>query len=136
MTIQNILSRLEKVRPAGERKYRCPCPVHAGKHFNMMISERTDGSVGVHCFVCGASGTELMEILGLPMKELFAEDSEYVMPVINSKMREQKLEDQVVLDIAKSAAESGTRLTLEDKRRIRLARHRIASIENLEQQAE
>lgn len=136
MTMQNILARLDKVRPAGERKYRCPCPVHSGKDFNMMLSERSDGSVGVHCFVCGATGTELMEMLGLPMKELFAEDSDYVRPVINSKMRQEKLEDELVLDIAKSAAESGQRLSLEDKRRIRLARHRIASIENLEQQAE
>ena len=100
----------------------------------MMISERRDGSVGVHCFVCGATGTELMEVLGLPMKELFAEDSEYVRPIVNTKMREQKLEDEIVLDIAKSATETGTKLSLEDKRRIRLARHRIASIENLEQQ--
>tara|TARA_R100000951_G_scaffold71345_1_gene60111 strand:- start:638 stop:1045 length:408 start_codon:yes stop_codon:yes gene_type:complete len=134
VTVQNVLARLDKVRTAGESKWRCPCPVHAGKDFNMMISERRDGSVGVHCFVCGATGTELMEVLGLPMKELFAEDSEYVRPIVNTKMREQKLEDEIVLDIAKSATETGTKLSLEDKRRIRLARHRIASIENLEQQ--
>ena len=134
MTIHNVLAKLDKYRPAGESKWRCPCPVHNGNDFNMMLSERRDGSVGVHCFVCGATGTELMEVLGLPMKELFAEDSGYVRPAVTTKMREQKLEDEIVLDIAKSATEIGQKLTLEDKRRIRLARHRIASIENLEQQ--
>lgn len=129
MTVDSILNALPKTRPAGERKWRAPCPVHQGKDFNMMLSERSDGSVGVHCFVCGATGIEVVEALGLPVKELFAEDTSYQPPKINRKMREQAMEDEMVLMIASNPNQ---KLTLEDKRRIRLARHRLAAISALE----
>lgn len=128
MTIEAILNRLDKHRRVGENKYRAPCPVHQGKDLNMMLSERSDGSVGVHCFVCGATGMEVVEALGLPVKELFAENTEYVPPKITSKMRQQEAEDEIVLLIAKNADQ---KLSLDDKRRIRLARHRLASISAL-----
>lgn len=128
MTIEAILDRLDKYRQIGEKKYRAPCPVHQGKNLNMMISERSDRSVGVHCFVCGATGMEVVEALGLPVKELFAENSEYVPPRVTSKMRQQEAEDEIVLMIAKNTDE---KLSLEDKRRVRLARHRLASISAL-----
>ena len=94
-----------------------------------MLSERSDGSVGVHCFVCGATGIEVVEALGWPVKELFSEDTDYQPPKINRKMREQAMEDEMVLMIASNPNQ---KLTLEDKRRIRLARHRLASISALE----
>ena len=129
MTIETILNALPKIRPTGERKWRAPCPVHQGKDLNMMLSERNDGSVGVHCFVCGATGIEVVEALGLPVKELFAEDTDYKPPKINRHMREQALEDEMVLMIANNPNQ---KLTLEDKRRIRLARHRLAAISAME----
>ena len=128
MTIEAILNRLDKYRPSGDNKYRAPCPVHQGKDLNMMLSERSDGSVGVHCFVCGATGIEVVDALGLSIKELFADDNDYRPPVINRKMREQEAEDEIVLMIAKN---NDQKLSLEDKRRIRLARHRLAAISAL-----
>jgi hypothetical protein len=134
MPVNNILNRLDKVVPAGESKWRCACPVHNGKDRNMMISERTDGSVGVHCFVCGATGTELMETLGLPMKELFSPDSTYIRPTVTKKMEQELLEDELVLLMAQRADEDGTKLSLEDRRRVRLARHRASSIQAMKQE--
>ena len=129
MTIETILNALPKTRTAGDHKWRAPCPVHQGKDLNMMLSERSDGSVGVHCFVCGATGIEVVEALGLPVKELFADDSGYQPPKINRQMKQQAMEDEMVLMIANNPNQ---KLTLEDKRRIRLARHRLASISAME----
>ena len=127
MTIQTILSKFDKVRNAGTDKYRVKCPVHNGKDFNMLISERSDLSVGAHCFVCGAQGPELVQALGLPMKEIFAPESEYVRPVVTKKMEQEALEDAIVLDIAKDQQH----LSLADKRRIRLAKARLERINEL-----
>ena len=134
MTAQAILNHCDKVRNAGQDKWRIPCPSHGGKGFNMMISERSDGSVGAHCFVCGANGVDLIESLNLPMKELFAPDSEYQRPVVTKKMQTQAQEDEAVLMVAKGYKERGERMTLEDKRRVRLAKARLEGIQQLQAQ--
>lgn len=131
MTIQNVLARLDRVVPSGKDRWRAPCPVHNGKDRNLMISERSDGSVGAHCFVCGATGPQLCDALGLPLKEIFAPDSEYVRQPYSAKMREQELEDSMVLTIAESDQKSGKRLSWEDKKRIRLAKARLEGINSL-----
>ena len=134
MTAQAILNHCDKVRNAGQDKWRIPCPSHGGKGFNMMISERSDGSVGAHCFVCGANGVDLIESLNLPMKELFAPDSEYQRPLVTKKMQTQAQEDEAVLMVAKGYKERGERMTLEDKRRVRLAKARLEGIQQLQAQ--
>lgn len=134
MTAQTILNHCDKVRNAGQDKWRIPCPSHGGKGFNMMISERSDGSVGAHCFVCGANGVDLIEALNLPMKELFAPDNDYQRPVVSKKMQTQAQEDEAVLMVAKGYKERGERMTLEDKRRVRLAKARLEGIQQLQAQ--
>ena len=134
MTIQAILNNCDKVRSAGKDKWRVPCPAHGGKGFNMMISERSDGSVGAHCFVCGANGVDLVESLNLPMKELFSPNDDYERPVVTKKMQTQAQEDEAVLIVAKGYKDRGERMTLEDKRRIRLAKARLEGIQQLQAQ--
>lgn len=131
MTIQTILNQFDKVRNAGQDKYRVQCPVHNGKGFNMLISERSDRSVGAHCFVCGAQGPELANALGVSIKEIFSPDSDYVPQPYNSKVREQELEDTMVLSIAEADEQNGKRLSWEDKKRIRLAKARLEGINAL-----
>lgn len=128
MTIQTILGSLDKVATAGQSKWRAACPVHGGTHRNLMVSERSDGSVGAHCFVCGADGVALCNSLGLPIAEIFAPDSQYERPIITNQMKQQMLEDELVLSIAQADEERGKRLSLEDKRRVRLAEARIEGI--------
>ena len=129
MPVDNILARLEKVQPSGQDKWRAVCPVHGGKHRNLMVSERPDGSVGVYCFVCGASGVDLMETLRMPVSEIFSPDSNYARPVVTKRMTQQRLEDDLVLMIAENDKANGRKLSLEDKKRVRLAKHRISGID-------
>jgi hypothetical protein len=125
MPVDNILNSVSKVRNSGQDKWRIPCPVHNGKGFNMSIKECADGTVLAHCFVCGADGPKLVEALGLPLSEIFPPDREYIRPVYTKKMQQEALEDEIVLSIANGAEN----LTLEDKRRIRLAKARLEGIE-------
>ena len=128
MSVHNILQRLERVQQAGKSRWRAPCPVHQGKDRNLIVSERTDGSVGAHCFVCGAGGPELVEALGLPIKEIFSPDSDYVRPAVTAKMYEEKLADEMVMLMYNQEIRAGRRVSWEDKKRVRLAQARLEGI--------
>lgn len=127
MTVETILNRFDKVRNSGQDKWRVPCPVHNGKDFNMSIKECADGTVLAHCFVCGADGPALCEALGLPLAEIFPPDNRYIKPVITKKMQQEALEDEFVISIASQQR----KLTLEDKRRLRLAKARLEGIDQI-----
>lgn len=129
--IDTILSRLNRVVSAGKDKWRAPCPVHQGEDRNLMISERSDGSVGAHCFVCGADGPALCDALGISLKEIFAPDSDYRPQAYNSKIKAQELEDTMVVTIAESDQRSGRRLSFYDKQRLRLAKARLEGIKEI-----
>jgi hypothetical protein len=125
VSIDNILGSLDNVRKSGNAKWRAPCPVHKGKDRNLMISERSDGSVGCYCFVCGAGGPDVMQSLGLDLKEIFAPDSKYERPVITKKMQEEETMDRLVIEMAKVNPPK----TLEDTRRVQLAQARLEGIQ-------
>jgi len=127
MTVQTILSHFDKVRNSGQDKWRVPCPVHNGKDYNMSIKECSDGTVLAHCFVCGADGPKLVEALGLSMSEIFPPNQDYIRPVLTKKMQQEALEDEIVLSIANQSRT----LSLEDKRRVRLAKARLEGIQQI-----
>lgn len=125
MSIDNILNSLDRVRKSGRNKWRAPCPVHGGKDLNMIISERSDGSVGAHCFVCGANGVDLVDNLALDRSEIFAPDSEYKKPVITRQMLEEEQMDRVILAMAENTPPQ----TLADKRRVKVAQARLEGLD-------
>jgi len=127
MTVQTILSHFDKVRNSGQDKWRVPCPVHNGKDYNMSIKECSDGTVLAHCFVCGADGPKLVEALGLSMSDIFPPNQDYIRPVLTKKMQQEALEDEIVLSIANQSRT----LSLEDKRRVRLAKARLEGIQQI-----
>lgn len=125
MSIDTILNKFERVRKSGRNKWRVPCPVHGGKDFNMIISERSDGSVGAYCFVCGGSAVDVANHYGLDLKEIFAPDSDYKAPVITRQMLEDEQMDRMILAMAENTPPQ----TLADKRRVKMAQARLEGIE-------
>lgn len=128
MSIEVILNALPKYRKSGD-KYRAPCPVHDGKDFNLMLSERSDGSVGAYCFVCGSTGLAVVDALSVDRKELFPPESDYQRPVITREMQTTYAQDQMI--IAMCNAKPYDSLSLSDKRRLKLAKARVEGIEEL-----
>ena len=121
--IDDILPHLEKVRRSGKGYTAC-CPVHGDKSPSMSITEK-DGKVLAHCFACGASGGDLVEALGLPMGLLFSD--EYTRPRgLTPKQKEEMLQDKFVIEMADQAK------TYADYKRVRLARERLAFLQELE----
>lgn len=128
MSIEAILNALPVYKNYG-KKFRAPCPVHDGKEMNLMISERTDGSVGAHCFVCGANGLAVVDALGVDRKELFPPDDGYRPQAMTREMRVTYGQDQLVIAMAERIPEEA--MTLEDRRRLKLAKARVEGIESI-----
>ncbi len=72
MSVDNLLLRLDKVKPVGKCRWLACCPAHADKSPSLSIRELDDGRVLVHCFG-GCSSYSVLEAIGLTINDLFPE---------------------------------------------------------------
>jgi len=68
--IENVLSRLTKVRQRQPGQYSAQCPAHADKGPSLSVRETTEGAVLVHCFA-GCTVGEIAGAVGLDLSDLF-----------------------------------------------------------------
>lgn len=68
--IENIKSRLEKVRQRQPGQYSACCPAHADKGPSLSVRETPEGSVLLHCFA-GCEVSEIVSAMGLELHDLF-----------------------------------------------------------------
>ena len=124
--VEELLDKLEKVRPTGKDKWTACCPVHGDKHPSMSIAEK-DGRVLCHCFSCGANGLDVVEALGLPKSVLF--EKELPKGHIPERLKEEVSVDRLVIEGAKQMEKNGKPLSYNDFKRLRLAKSRIEAYE-------
>lgn len=67
--LQNILSRLQKVKKVGNGWQAC-CPAHADRDPSLRVDEGRGGRVLLNCFA-GCSPQEIVKAIGLEMTDLF-----------------------------------------------------------------
>ncbi len=70
MTIENLLSRLDKVRNRGGGKWMASCPCHTDKTPSLAIKE-DGGTILLHCFSQQCSPQEICSSIGIEITELF-----------------------------------------------------------------
>mgnify|MGYP000973505646 CR=1 FL=1 len=128
--VEEILSRLEKVKANGTRKWTACCPVHGDRSPSMSIKEESDGKVLCYCFACGAKGVDVVNALGLPVGALFGEESPQYQKGewFKDKLLEQQASDELFQDLYQKHAPVKEYVSLADKRRERKARHRLEGI--------
>jgi len=68
--IENVLSRLDKVRQRQHGQWSARCPSHDDKSPSLSIRETPEGAVLLHCFG-GCAVDEIVGALGLEMSDLF-----------------------------------------------------------------
>ena len=69
-TVDNLLSRLDRVKQTKPDSWMACCPAHADRSASLSIREIDDGRILVHCFA-GCSVHEVIGAAGLSMDELF-----------------------------------------------------------------
>lgn len=72
MTIENVLSRLSKVKKTGKDKWLACCSAHQDKSPSLAIKLESDGRILLHCFA-GCSADDVIAAIGLEFSELFPE---------------------------------------------------------------
>ena len=72
MTIEDVLQRLEGVRPRGAGKWSARCPAHEDKSPSLSIAEGNDGRILLHDFA-GCSPLNIVAALNLGLKDLFTD---------------------------------------------------------------
>ena len=68
--VQEILSRLQGVKPTGQHQWQARCPAHDDQHASLCIGQGEDGRALVHC-QAGCSTFEIRKVLGLPWSAFF-----------------------------------------------------------------
>ena len=70
MSVDTLLSCLEKVRQTGPGKWQALCPAHDDRTPSLAIREEDDGRVLVHC-VAGCSALDAISAVGLDWSDLY-----------------------------------------------------------------
>ncbi|MBU2719705.1 hypothetical protein HF563_10045, partial [Acidithiobacillus ferridurans] len=74
--IQEILSRLQRVKKIAPDKWTALCPAHDDRRPSLSIREADDGKILLHCWAgCGAA--DIVNALGLTLTDLFPRTNRY-----------------------------------------------------------
>ncbi len=68
--VDNLLAKLDGVKPAGRGKWSAKCPAHDDAHASLSIGTGDDGRALVHC-QAGCSTADVLAAVGLSMADLF-----------------------------------------------------------------
>lgn len=129
MSVDNLLSKLAKVKARGHGRWQSCCPAHDDKGPSLSILETDDGRILIHCFA-GCSVHEVVQSVGLDLSDLFPSTS-----VGNAKRERRPFPasdalravgfEALVVCAAASALATGEPLSSVDRERLIIAGERI-----------
>ncbi len=131
MSIDNLLSRLDKVKPNGSGKWLSCCPAHPDKSPSLAIKE-IDGKILIHCFA-GCQVSEIVSAIGLQLSDLMPENPTYQKGAKPPRFNKYELFDRlafesVILSLAIRQLLNGEILEQSDLSRVVQAENVINSI--------
>jgi hypothetical protein len=127
--VDNLLSRLDKVRQSGSDSWMACCPAHEDKSASLSIRYADDKTL-IHCFA-GCSVHEVIAAIGLEMSDLFPPRESYGKPERRPFPAMDALRgiafEALVVSAAASAMLAGHPFTQADRERLSMAAARIQS---------
>lgn len=72
MSIETLLSRLDKVKSTSRNRWMCSCPSHADKSPSMHIQVADDGRILINC-KAGCDPYSILQAVGLDWDSVFPE---------------------------------------------------------------
>ena len=73
MSVDVLLSKLDKVKRVKPGEWKACCPAHGDKRPSLSIAEKPDGRILIHCFSQQCPPEDIMSAVGLTMDDLFPE---------------------------------------------------------------
>ncbi len=133
MHIDNLLSRLEKVRKTGASSWLACCPAHDDRNPSLSIREADEGRILVHCF-SGCDVWDIVSAISLEMDALFPptdaakhSSGSIRRPFPAADVLQAIAFEALVVSTAASAVLQGQPLSHSDRERLTLAVSRIQS---------
>ncbi|WP_370600484.1 virulence-associated protein E [Pseudomonas nitroreducens] len=118
--IDLMLPRLDKVKPAGQGKWKACCPAHDDRDPSLSIRTADDGKVLLHCWA-GCTAYEIAAAVGLQLRDLFPGEHQ----PRKGPSRAAVGHERAVYLIGISIQERGSRLNSKDQARFDLAKQRL-----------
>jgi len=118
--IDNILSRLDKVKPNGAGKWLACCPAHDDKNPSLSVKEADNGTVLLKCWA-GCSAAEITGAVGLELRDLFVGDT----PRSTQPSRAARQFEAMIITVAVEQIRLGKQLSAADQERLELAKRRL-----------
>ncbi len=127
--VDNLLSRLDKVRQTGSDSWMACCPAHEDKSASLSIRQADDKTL-IHCFA-GCSVHEVVDAVGLDISDLFPPREHHGKPERRPFPAMDALRgiafEALVVSAAASALLAGHPFTPADRERLSMAATRIQS---------
>lgn len=131
MTVEILLSRLDRVKQTGRGRWVACCPAHDDKNPSLAITETDDGKVLVHDFG-GCSVYDVLFSVGLKVQDLFPPKATPYSDVKTTRMPFSYADalrcvsfEALLAAVAAGNIANGATLTDTDKARLMLASKRI-----------
>lgn len=136
MSIDTLLSRLDKVKRKAKGQWIACCPAHEDRSPSMTIAELDDGRVLIHCF-SGCSVEEILDATGLAFDALFPPRPEsnnpkhpISKPYLLSAVLEVLAFEALLVATAARQLTNGQALDANDYQRLLLAAERLQGAVN------
>ena len=125
--VENILSRLQKVKATGRDRWIACCPAHDDKSPSMTIRD-DNGKILIHCFAeCDTAS--ILESIGVSFEDLFPEPLERSTPTRRpfpaADVLECLAEESKIVYVIADRMVKGLPIAESDKSRLRTAVARI-----------
>lgn len=127
MAIDNLLSRLQKVRKTGKDSWMACCPAHSDKNASLAIKNLDDGRILISCFA-SCDTYSILSAIGLDWDDVMPESLGEHKPVkqiiyASDALRLIKYETQIILYAAYQIKKND--YTSDDVERLELSMQRI-----------
>ncbi len=134
MNIEQLITRLEKLRRTGEGKWLACCPAHQDKSPSLAIKQTEDGKILIHCFA-GCEVDAIVSSVGLTLADLMpdTDNPEYKKGSKPPKFNKYELFDRlayesIILCLAIRQLINNKPLSSDDKQRVLKAEETINNI--------
>lgn len=109
--INDLISRLEKVRETGRDRYIAKCPAHDDGDPSLSIRQLPDSRILLKCFAgCGA--VDILNAVGLNWQSLMPDDGLYE-PI--AERRDRAARSDLMVEYLEVVRQQGGRLSEDDK---------------------
>lgn len=129
--IDEILTRLEKVKRTGKGNWMACCPSHPDKSPSLTLHEAADGRILVHCHSGGCSFHEIVEAVGIGWEPWFPPKQEgdfrpaIRRPYPAGDVLEALASEALIVTVAACNLGQGIELAPEERSRLLVAMERI-----------